>query len=306
MAQQVSYWRLFFEYLTPYEAHIKPFKKVLASTKTPYQEVEIIEFYDIGKALIIDGKTQSALIDEYIYHEALVQPAMFLHPNPAKVLVIGGGEGATIREVLRHNSVERVVMVDIDKGVIDFAKKYLVEWHQNSFDDPRLELVIGDGREYVEKTNEKFDVVILDVVDPMVGSQACRLYTKEFYKRVYQILREPGIVVTQATTPEHSPEVYAAIYNTLKKVFGNAYPYQVFIKSFSTMWGFVMAAKALTRTPYDINIEEELQKRSLKGELRFYDKGSHLHMFSIPKPLKTLLDKYTDISTDEKPAALVV
>jgi len=128
----------FMEFNTPFSWHVRGIRKVLYSGTTKYQRVAVVEFEDLGKALILDGKTQSTLYDEFIYHESLVHPAMITHPNPRKVLILGGGEGATAREVLKHRSVEEVVMVDIDEDVIKISKEYLPEMNQGVFENPKL------------------------------------------------------------------------------------------------------------------------------------------------------------------------
>ncbi|MFP3236993.1 MAG: spermidine synthase, partial [Vulcanisaeta sp.] len=147
----------FMEFNTPFSWHVRGIKRVLYSGTTRYQRIAVVEFEDLGKALILDGKTQSTLYDEFIYHESLVHPAMITHPNPKKVLILGGGEGATAREVLKHRSVEEVVMVDIDEDVIKISKEYLPEMNQGVFENPKLKLVIDDGRKFVSNTKDKYD-----------------------------------------------------------------------------------------------------------------------------------------------------
>jgi spermidine synthase len=134
---------------TPYEFHSFAARSFLFTGRTAFQEVAILDTQEYGKMLVIDGRTQSAEEDEYIYHEALVHPAMLTHPEPRQVLIIGGGEGASLREVLRYRSVERVVMVDIDRELVELCQKWLPEWHQGAFQDPRVELVFADGKDYI-------------------------------------------------------------------------------------------------------------------------------------------------------------
>ena len=148
-------------------------KQVLAYTRSKYQKIGLVELEGYGRALILDDLVQSSEADEFIYHESLVHPAMTLHPEPRDVLIIGGGEGATLRDVLKHNCVKRAIMVDIDEVVVEFSKKYLEFMHQGSFYDPRSEVVIMDGFEYIKKVGERsFDVVILDLTDPYASEIA--------------------------------------------------------------------------------------------------------------------------------------
>jgi spermidine synthase len=129
----------------------------------------------------LDEKIQSTESDEYIYHEALVHPSLLAHPNPKRVFIAGGGEGATAREVLRHKSVERVVMVDIDDIVCKTSKEFLPKHHRGAFDNPRYQLIIEDAKVWLQQTEEKFDVMVLDLADPVEDGPAYMLYTKEFY-----------------------------------------------------------------------------------------------------------------------------
>jgi len=164
--------------------------------------VEIINTGSFGVCLVLDGKIQSSETDEFIYHEALVHPAMLTHPRPEKVFIAGGGEGATLREVLAHKTVRKAVMVDIDEEVVGLCRRYLPAWHQNSFDDPRAEIHFADARRYLEETDEKFDVIIIDLVDPLEQGPARLLYTREFYGIAKQKLGPGGIMSVQSEPSE--------------------------------------------------------------------------------------------------------
>jgi spermidine synthase (EC 2.5.1.16)/spermine synthase (EC 2.5.1.22) len=232
----------FMEFNTPFSWHVRGIRKVLYSGTTKYQRVAVVEFEDLGKALILDGKTQSTLYDEFIYHESLVHPAMITHPNPRKVLILGGGEGATAREVLKHRSVEEVVMVDIDEDVIKISKEYLPEMNQGVFENPKLKLVIDDGRKFVSNTKDKYDAIILDLTDPLEGGPSYLLYTVEFYNILKDRLNENGIIVTQATSTFYALRTFATVYRTIASVFPIARPYHVYVPSFDSTWGFVIGS----------------------------------------------------------------
>ncbi len=301
MSGEAFWWNWLIEWGTPWSAHMHGIKRVLYHARTKYQEVMVIEFAELGKGLVLDGKTQSALVDEFVYHEALVHPAMILHGAPRKVLILGGGEGATAREVLRFDTVERVVMVDIDEEVVEIAKKLLPEWHQGAFDDPRLELVIMDGLKYVDEANEKFDVIIADLADPIEAGPAYKLYTKEFYEKVKRLLDEGGVFVTQATSPTHTTYTHAVIYNTIKTVFKHTAYYHVYVKSFDSMWGFVIASDY--KDPASLTPErvDEYVAEHVKGENRFYDGITHISMFNVPKYLRKEIEGVKDVATNENP-----
>ncbi|MEB3844203.1 MAG: polyamine aminopropyltransferase [Desulfurococcales archaeon] len=294
-------WNWIIEWGTPASAHMHGVKRFIYHGRSEFQEIQVVEYEELGKALILDGKTQSAIVDEYVYHEALVHPAMILHGNPRRVLVLGGGEGATIREVLRFKSVERVVMVDIDPVVIEVAKKYLPEWHQGSFDDERVELVIGDGLKYINEAGEKFDVIIADLADPLEAGPAYKLYVKEFYEAVKKRLNPGGVFVTQATSPSIMPYTHAVIYNTIRSVFKHAAYYHVYIKSFDSVWGFVLASDEKDPSSLDAGRIREYLKNNVIGENRFYDEIAHTHMFSVPKNVRIEIESVKDVATLDNP-----
>ncbi len=296
----------FVEIQTPCSAHMHGITKIYYSGRSKYQEIVVAELCNVGKALVLDGKIQSSLYDEWIYHESLVHPVMLAHPNPKRVAVIGGGEGATIREVLKHD-VEEVVMVDLDEEVIRVAKEYLPEWHQGAFDDPKVKLVIQDGRKFLEETEPgTFDVIILDLVDPTEGAPAAKLYTKEFYELVKRALKDDGIMVTQATSTSYTLKMFAVIYRTVKEVFKNAGGYHSFVQAFDATWGFVWGSDALDPSKMSKEeVDEKIEKR-VKGELKYYDGLTHLSMFALPKHVRKAMESETVVSTDDNPFLLEV
>ncbi len=302
MVIKSRYWLM--ELFTPTSIHLHGVNKIICKIKTKYQEVEVVETPDLGKILVIDGKIQSSLMDEYIYHEALVHPVMLAHENPRKVLVMGGGEGATLREVLKYKTVVKTVMVDIDEEVIKIAKKYLVEWHQGSFNDPRVKLVISDGRKYLKEAKEKFDVIILDLTDPTEGGASVYLYTKEFYELVRSALNSDGIMVTQATSVYFTTKIFATIYNTINSVFPVTRAYTTYVPAFFSAWGFIVGS--LKHDPSSLTVDEVNKRISerIKGELKFYDGYSHVSMFLLPKNVRKSIAEVKEIATDEKPVVL--
>lgn len=268
------------------QLHCYKVEEVIVDLVSPYQRIQIIKNPTYGKCLIIDGKMQSAEKDEFIYHETLIHPALILHPNPKKVLLIGAGEGATLRELLKYNELE-VTAVEIDPNVVVFAEKYLWEWHQGAFRNERIRLIYQDGWDFVRDTKERFDIVILDLPEPYPNTPAHRLYTVEFYKMVSEILNPNGIVVTQAETVQLGQEYkHFSIKSNFEKVFKNSFSYQTFIPSFDSNWGFLIGSKD------DLNpfrTKEELDgliNQRICGELRFYDGETHHSLFNLPKYLR--------------------
>lgn len=221
-------------------------RAIVCSEQTPFQNVLIADTISFGRALFLDGALQSSEGDEKLYHELLVHPAMLGHAAPRDVLIIGGGEGATLREVLAYESVRRVVMVDIDAQAVDLCRQHLRSWHRGAFDDPRANLVINDGRAFVENSEEFYDVVIIDVVDMLENGPAQRIYTREFYQYLRSRLRPGGVIVVQGMEFSHIDFIqHAALARTLRSVFSEVHSYQAGIPSFLSPWGFVLASDHL-------------------------------------------------------------
>lgn len=299
-------WKLMAEWVSEGEFVAREIVRVYAQGRTRYQEYMIAELAGVGKALIIDGKVQSSTSDEHWYHEALVHPILLTHPCPQRVLVIGGGEGATVREVLKHKCVKRVVMVDIDRELIEALKRHMPEMSMGAFSDPRVELVYADGRRFLEDNTERFDAIILDLVDPTEGGPAVKLYTLQFYKLVERSLNSDGIMVTQATSPVLTPYTFAVIRNTIAKVFSIVRPYITYVRSYNGLWGFIAASDRLDPAKLAADDIAERIRERIQGQLRFYDPQTHMWMFSLPKPIRDTLQQVNSVATDENPVYVPV
>lgn len=295
----------YFEYITPELIQAEGVRGVVYEGDTAYQHVQVLDTGPFGRSLVLDGKTQSSESDEWVYHEALVQPVMLAHGNPRRVLVAGGGEGATIREVLRHRSVEQVVMVDLDKEVVDLCKEHLVNHHQGAFEDPRLTLLHEDARAYLRDSTEPFDVIIIDVPDPLEGGPAYLLYTEEFYNLVAERLGPGGLMVAQSgpVGPINVHEVFTAISTTLDRVFARSYGYRIYMPSFGTTWGFLTGSRddgpellSLTPAEIDRRIEERLT-----SELAYYDGVTHQGLLALPKYVRKAMAEDARVITDDNP-----
>jgi spermidine synthase len=275
-------WRTFD--VVPGERASYEVTRVVARAQTAFQDVEIAETRSFGRALFLDGAPQSAVADEFVYHEALVHPALVAHPDPRRVLIAGGGEGATLREVLRHPDVERVVMVDIDGELVDLCREHLAEMHQGAFDDPRAEVVIGDALAYLREHDETFDVIVVDLTDPSEDGPIGELYGEGFYRLVASRLAEGGIMVLQAYTfgPGRT-EWQDRIAGTLGKVFPIVCRYRAEVPFFKDSWAYLTASRV--RDPSALSEEQVdrlLAERRVDG-LRFYDGITHRSMFALPK-----------------------
>ena len=270
--------------------------------QTKYQSIQFVRTGSLGECLVLDGKIQSSQADEFIYHEALVQPAMIAHPGPEKVFIAGGGEGATLREVLSHKSVKRAVMVDIDEEVITLCKKYLPGRSQGAFEDERTELHHTDARDFLDRCGERFDVIIIDLPDPIEAGPAYLLYTREFYQIVRDRLADNGIIAVQAGSASLT-ELFnlTAVNNTLKSVFPIVCAYKVDMPCFGGPWGFCLASPSLNPSLLSpAEVDRRISARSLTG-LRFYDGLTHQGIFSLPGYIRDELARSTRLIADGEP-----
>jgi spermidine synthase len=227
---------------------------------------------------------------------------MITHPHPERIFIAGGGEGATLREVLSHLTVKRAVMVDLDDEVIATSKKFLPNHNQGAFEDKRAELMHTDAREHLAKSDEGFDIVIIDLTEPIEEGPAYLLYTREFYQLVSKKLTADGIVSLQAGSAGFTELLsFSSVYNTLKSVFPIVRPYQIDVPSFGGPWGFCLAS--LNLDPLHLSVDEidaRIADRSL-NHLKAYDGQCHQAMFSLPKHLQAELSQQTKLITDNEP-----
>jgi spermidine synthase len=216
--------------------------RVLVAGQTRYQSFEIFENRLWGRMLILDGRLQSAQHDEFIYHEALVHPAMLAHPDPGRVLIMGGGEGATLREVLRHPGVRRAVMVDLDGELVDLCKEWLPSFHGGAFADPRTELVYADARGWLaEQPDGALDVIIADLPEPLEVGPALKLFTREMYELARHKLAPGGVLAVQSGSAGLLGHLMADLNATLRAVFPRVVAYTAFVPSFMDLYGFHLA-----------------------------------------------------------------
>eukprot|EP00899_Mesostigma_viride_P007216 jgi/Mesvir1/16496/Mv10049-RA.1 len=269
---------------------------ILATKVSKFQDISLIKSGPFGKVLLLDGKMQSTECDEYAYHESLVHPALLHHPNPKTVFILGGGEGFTAREVLKHPSVEKCVMCDIDKDVVDFCKEHL-DVNKEAFADPRLELIIDDAKAELANSPRCYDVIIADLADPVDAGPCFNLYTEEFYEQVLRPRLNPGgIFVTQsgpAGILSHK-EIFTPIYKTMEAVFSRVVPYAVHLPSFADQWGFNMSIpvgmEPLTEAELDARIAERIS-----SELGHLDGKTWLAMAYLTKKIRKSLREETTV-----------
>jgi len=296
----------FYDRYTPAEVHAHRAGVVIARARTAFQDVVIQQLEHLGRCLIVDGKIQSAEIDEYIYHELLVHPAMLAHPAPTRILVCGGGEGAPLREILRHPSVQSVTMVDLDAELVALCREHLPVWHAGAFDDPRVLMRHEDARAFVERCEEPFDVIINDITDPIEGGPSKLLFTREYYAAVARALRPDGVFVTQAIGVHYDDgdRLHAAIHHTLRQVFPHVRSYADYVLSFDYPWAFAAAGG---RPVWDAlsagEVDRRLRDRGIR--LRFYDGETHVRVTHLPRPLRRLIAEETTVISDAEPLVVL-
>jgi len=272
--------------------------RTVYSGRSSYARIDILDTAEYGRMLFIDGIAQSAEQDEFIYHESLVHPAMLLHPNPRSVCIVGGAEGATIREVAKYQDVSRIVMVDIDEELVKVCKQYLSSWNKGAYEDPRLQLHIGDGRKFLEQAEETFDVIIVDLNDPTQDSPAIYLFTREFYQLVYRRLGKEGIGCFQGTDLQPTKlTLHARIYNTISSVFPWVVSYPYMLPSFHCLHSFILASKG--EDPRSSDLGERLREQEF--ELEYLTPPFLQTLFRMPGYVEQAYLQNQEVITDAKP-----
>ncbi len=259
----------------------------LYEEKTKEQHLVIFQNATYGRVLALDGIIQTTEKDEFVYHEMMAHVPMLAHGNAQNVLIIGGGDGGAIREVLKHKTLKNVTLVEIDESVITFSKKYLPTLSQGGFDDPRATIVIQDGCQFVKNTKQKFDVIICDSTDP-IGPGAV-LFTPEFYSDCHKILSEGGIFVNQNGVPFMQTGELKDTYKSRKQYFQDVGYYIGVVPSY--VGGFMAWGWATDKKENREISLEELEKRfkNIEGELKYYTPAIHKASFVLPKFIQNSL-----------------
>jgi spermidine synthase len=276
-------------------------EKVLATGRTAFQDYEIFENSQWGRTLMLDSRLQSAQVDEFVYHEALVHPALAAHPDPRRVLILGGGEGATLREVLRHPPVSGAVMVDIDGELVEVCRRWLPSFHQGAFDDPRTTLVFADGRAWLAgQPDGSFEVIIVDLPEPLEEGPASLLFTWEMYEIVRRKLAPGGLVSVQSGSGNIFAYLMADINRTLRAVFPRVSAYTAFVTGFMDLYGFHVAGREEFVWPNAVQIRSCLEARGLTA-LGWYEPEFGAGLPKLPRYLKDRLATKGRVLTDAEP-----
>ncbi|WP_273835174.1 polyamine aminopropyltransferase [Guptibacillus sedimenti] len=255
--------------------------RTLESEQTTFQKLDMLETQQFGNMLLLDGMVMTSEKDEFVYHEMIAHVPLFTHTSPKNVLIVGGGDGGTIREVLKHNKVEKVAQVEIDGKVVEYSKKHLPHI-SSGYSDPRAKLIIGDGFEHIIKSENKYDVILVDSTEPV--GPAAGLFTKGFYAGIAKALKKDGIFVAQTDNPWFKPDLIKNAIRDTKEIFPIARLYTCNIPTYpSGMWTFTMGSKV-----YD-PLELPMDKIT-NIDVEYYTPEVHYASFALPKFVKSLCE----------------
>lgn len=257
--------------------------ETLHHSQSQFQDIKVVHSARFGRMLLLDDCMMTTEVDEFVYHEMITHPALIAHPNPKSVLIIGGGDGGTVREVLRHPSIEHVVLAEIDGDVIDVSKQYLPTI-AGKLDDPKVTIEVGDGFAYVKNPPQQFDIILVDSTDP-VGPGAI-LFSPEFYQAVYSALNNDGIMVNQTESPFAQSDELAPVMRKLEAVFPIVKPYIGSIPTYPFgVWSWTFCSK---QYPPLGNLRTEAQK-ALSQQTKYYNPEMHQAAFALPNFYKQKL-----------------
>ena len=253
-------------------------QETLCHIKTPYQDLAVIDTLQFGKMLVLDGMVQTTEQDEFVYHEMIAHIAMQAHPNPKDVLVVGGGDGGAIRELIKYDSVESATLVEIDEAVIEASKKYLPHIAQG-LTDPRVHVIVGDGIAHVNESVGKYDVIVVDSTEP-VGA-AVGLFSQDFYTSIYRALKKDGMMVAQTESPFFNRELITTTFARIHGVFPLTELYLASIPTYpSGLWSFTVGSKCY----------EAQDCKEKPVDTKYYNFAVHKGAFALPNFVQELLE----------------
>ncbi|WP_046179072.1 polyamine aminopropyltransferase [Domibacillus tundrae] len=254
-------------------------KRTLHTEQTDFQYLEMVETEEWGNMLFLDGMVMTSKRDEFVYHEMVAHVPLFTHPNPENVLVVGGGDGGVIREVLKHPSVKKATLAEIDGKVIEYSKVYLPEI-AGDLEDPRVEVKVGDGFMHIAESENEYDVIMVDSTEPV--GPAVNLFTKGFYAGISKALKQDGIFVAQCDNPWFKADLIRQVQSDVKEIFPITRLYTANIPTYpSGLWCFTIGSKK-----YDPLAVEDARFHEI--ETKYYTKELHKASFALPKFVQDL------------------
>jgi len=258
--------------------------QILQEESSPFQQMTIVETPDFGRMMLLDGVIMVTEKDEFVYHEMLTHVALYTHPHPQRVLIIGGGDGGILREVLRHPGVQKATLVEIDEMVIRGAKQFFPALAQ-AFDSPRAEVLVEDGIKYLQETKERFDVILVDSTDPV--GPAVGLFAQNFYQSCYTALSDNGILVAQSESPyiPNLRPVIQKVQRDLRTLFPQVYLYLAAIQTYQAgLWSFSLASKEYHPI---LNFQEQRYQQD-NLSFNYYNAAIHKACFALPSVVEQL------------------
>ena len=259
----------------------------LQSLQTPYQKLELLQTPQFGKVLRLDDCFMTSEGEEFFYHEALVHPAAMAHPAPRKALILGGGDGGAAEELLKHPSIERVVLAELDEAVVQFSRQHLQSVHRGALDDPRVEVCIGDGLALMDASDERFDLALMDLTDP--DTPASALYAPDSLARMKRVLAPGGALVLHLGSPVFHGAQVAELVRSLRQQFAVVRCYGLYIPLYGAYWGLSVASDELD--PLELKaqqVAERLRQRKVR-DLQYYNEQVHGALFALPNYYRELL-----------------
>jgi len=256
-------------------------KNSLHHEVSEFQEISMVDTYDFGRMLLLDGIVMTTIKDEFVYHEMIALPALNTHSNPQNVLVIGGGDGGAIREIIKHPKVQKATLCEIDGRVIEVSKKYLPEI-SGALSDPKVEVLVADGIKHIQESKNKYDVICVDSTDPI--GPAVGLFAKDFYQGIYEALKDDGLFVAQTESPWVNEGLIKRVYGDISDIFPITKLYLANIPTYPTgLWSFTMGSKKYN----PIKVDKAFIPNT---NTKYYTSDIHFSAFNLPTFVRNILE----------------
>lgn len=269
----------FTEKQTPTFGITAKIRQTFVHEQTEFQQLDMIETEEFGRMLVLDGMVMTTVKDEFVYHEMVAHPVLNTHPDPKHVLVVGGGDGGVIREILKHPGVERAVLVEIDGKVIEYSKQFLPEI-AGKLEDPRVEVIVNDGYMHILEHKNEYDVIMVDSTEPV--GPAAPLFERGFYQGIHEALKDEGIFVAQTDNPWFKADLIRQVHRDVKEIFPVVRVYGANIPTYpSGLWTFTMGSKKHDPLEVDENSIPEL-------DTKYYSPRLHKAAFVLPRFVEEL------------------
>lgn len=293
-------WQELIEDLSEHATFSFAASRRLLTERSAFQTIDVFETPQFGKLLRIDGANMTSERDEFFYHEALVHPVATAHAAPRSALIIGGGDGGAAEEILKHASIERLLLVELDEAVSRISRAHLGQIHRGAFSDQRLELVHADGESYLQNSTEQFDLILLDLTDP--DTPARRLYSHDFFASVRRRLMAGGAMSLHIGSPVFHPERFARLVRDLSSVFATVRPYSLYVPLYGTQWGMAIASDTLDPLVLSPDLAEQRLRERQLDSLQYYNGDVHRALFALPNYVRKLLLPFLTETTQHDPS----